>query len=97
MSAMERGDAHGFEVWRRLEEDGCGALKLKEGSLYPALYRLEKKGFVKARWDKDDRQRKGPRRRVYRLTRKGKRQLDDGRQQWAHFASVVGAIVGVPS
>ena len=97
LSVLERGEAHGFEVWRRLENAGCGALTLKEGSLYPALYRLEKNGFVKAQWEKGNSQRRGPRRRIYRLTAKGKRKLSDGRQQWMHFASVIGAIVGAPS
>ncbi len=97
LSVLEQSDAHGFEVWRRLEDAGCGALKLKEGSLYPALYRLEKNGFVKAHWEKGNNERRGPRRRIYRLTPKGKRKLSDGRQQWEHFVSVIGRIVGAPA
>lgn len=97
LSVLERGEAHGFEVWRRLEDAGRGALKLKEGSLYPALYRLEKHGLVKAQWEKGNDERRGPRRRIYRLTPKGKRHLSAGRQQWQHFASVIGRIVGAPA
>src|SRR5262252_2578306 len=82
LAALERGAAHGFEIWRRLEEAGCGALRLKEGSLYPALYRLEKAGLVRSAWEDRADGRRGPRRRVYRLTRKGRRRLAAGRQEW---------------
>jgi PadR family transcriptional regulator, regulatory protein PadR len=94
LAALERGEAHGFEVWRRLEEAGCGALRLKEGSLYPALYRLEEAGLVKSAWEGGPGGRRGPRRRVYRLTKKGTRRLAEGRQEWRQFVSVVGNILG---
>ena len=50
LSTLKRGQGHGFEILRRLEEAGEGALKLKEGSLYPALYRLESQGMIKGEW-----------------------------------------------
>ncbi len=53
LAALSRGEAHGFEVLRRLEELGCGALSLKEGTLYPVLYRLEEAGLVRAAWEDD--------------------------------------------
>src|SRR5437016_5186276 len=82
LAALERGEAHGFEILRRLEEAGCGALRLKEGSLYPALYRLEEQGLIRSAWKDSLGERRGPRRRVYRLTSKGTRRLDEGRAQW---------------
>lgn len=94
LAALEQGEAHGFEVWRRLEEAGRGALRLKEGSLYPALYRLEEAGLVRSAWEDGPGRRRGPRRRVYRLTKKGQRRLADGRQEWRQFVSVVGNILG---
>lgn len=97
LSVLERGEAHGFEVWRRLEEAGCGALKLKEGSLYPALYRLEKGSLLKAEWEEGNTKRKGPRRRIYKLTPKGRRQLKSGRQHFEDFTSVIGHIIGAPA
>ncbi len=97
LSVLEKDAAHGFEVWRRLEEAGCGALTLKEGSLYPALYRLEKNSFVKAQWESGKSRRRGPRRRIYRLTPKGRRKLKTSRRQWIQFTSVIGAIIGAPS
>jgi DNA-binding PadR family transcriptional regulator len=96
LAALETGAAHGFEIWRRLEEAGSGALQLKEGSLYPALYRLEKAGLIRSAWERAS-DRPGPRRRVYRLTRKGTRRLAEGREEWRHFVSVIGGILGATS
>src|SRR6266481_2922767 len=96
LSALEAGAAHGFEIWRRLEEAGCGALELKEGSLYPALYRLEAAGLIRSAWEKNSSERPGPRRRVYQVTRKGTRRLNQGRAEWRRFVSVVGGILGAP-
>jgi DNA-binding PadR family transcriptional regulator len=93
LSVLERSEAHGFEVWRRLEIAADGALKLKEGSLYPALYRLEKDGLVKARWESEKTERRGPRRRTYSLTSKGKKHLQKGREAWLRFVAVIGPIV----
>ena len=95
LAALERGEAHGFEILRRLEEAGCGALRLKEGSLYPALYRLEQAGLIRSAWEDEGAARRGPRRRVYRLTPKGTRRLAEGREEWRQFVSVVGGILGV--
>lgn len=97
LAAIEEGEAHGFEVLRRLEEAGCGALRLKEGSLYPALYRLEERGCLRARWEENPGGRRGPARRVYRLTPKGRRHLEQGRREWAGFVAVLGSIIGAPA
>lgn len=95
LSALEAGPAHGFDLLKRLEAAGSGALKLKEGSVYPALYRLEQGGLVRGQWESGTSERRGPRRRIYRLTPKGRTQLAAGRAEWAEFVRVVGAIVGV--
>jgi DNA-binding PadR family transcriptional regulator len=95
LAALERGEAHGFEVLRRLEELGCGALVLKEGTLYPVLYRLEEAGLVRGDWEDDSQGRRGPRRRIYRLTDRGRRDLTRRREDWSQFVTVVGRILGV--
>jgi PadR family transcriptional regulator, regulatory protein PadR len=95
LAALEQGTAHGFEILKRLEVAGSGALRLKEGSLYPALYRLEGAGLVRSAWEESEKGRRGPRRRVYSLTRKGTRQLAAGRTEWRRFVGVMGAILGV--
>jgi PadR family transcriptional regulator, regulatory protein PadR len=97
LSVLERGEAHGLEILRRLDEAGCGLLHLKEGSLYPALYRLEEAGKVQAVWEDEPHGRRGARRRIYCLTAKGKRQLAQGRAEWMQFVQVVGGIMGAPA
>src|SRR5580704_16686705 len=97
LSTLEQGEAHGLEILRRLDESGCGLLRLKEGSLYPALYRLEAAHEVKAVWEPAPHGRRGARRRIYQLTTKGQRKLDAGRAQWQQFVRVLGAILGAPS
>jgi PadR family transcriptional regulator, regulatory protein PadR len=97
LSALDRGEAHGFEVLRRLEELGCGALVLKEGTVYPVLYRLEAAGLVRGEWEEDSQGRRGPRRRIYRLTDKGTRDLARRREDWTQFVSIVGRILGAPA
>ena len=96
LATLERGEAHGLEILRRLELGGCGLLKLKEGSVYPALYRLEAAGEVAAAWEKEQQGRRGARRRIYRLTPKGTRKLQHGRGEWQTFVSTLGQILAVP-
>ncbi len=97
LSTLEQGEAHGLEILRRLDESGCGLLRLKEGSLYPALYRLEAAGEVKAVWEPAPHGRRGARRRIYQLTTKGQRKLDAGRVDWQQFVRVLGGILGAPA
>jgi PadR family transcriptional regulator PadR len=97
LASLEKGEAHGFEILHRLTEAGCGALRLKEGSLYPALYRLEKAGLIASAWEDESAPRRGPRKRVYRITKQGKRRLAVGRVEWQQFVQVVGTILGAPA
>src|SRR6516162_84648 len=97
LSTLEHGEAHGLEILQRLEEAGCGLLRLKEGSLYPALYRLENAGEVKAVWESEPHGRRGARRRIYQLTTKGRRKLNAGRVEWQQFVHVIGGILGAPA
>jgi DNA-binding PadR family transcriptional regulator len=94
LAALEQGPAHGLEVIRRLEASGCGELRLKEGTLYPALYRLEAAGQVQAEWEESAAGRRGPRRKIYRLTPRGKKQLATGREDFRKFVQIVGSILG---
>jgi DNA-binding PadR family transcriptional regulator len=97
MATLEKGEAHGLEILRRLESGGCGLLKLKEGSLYPALYRLESSGYVQAVWEKDQAGRRGARRRIYSLTPKGGKHLKNSRGEFQQFVTIVGSILGLPA
>ena len=97
LASLEKGEAHGFEILRRLTEAGSGALKLKEGSLYPALYRLERDGLITSAWEDESAPRRGPRKRMYRLTKRGVKRLAVGRSEWHHFVQVIGTILGAPA
>ncbi|HMC09789.1 MAG TPA: helix-turn-helix transcriptional regulator [Pirellulaceae bacterium] len=94
LAVLARGDAHGLEILRRLETAGCGALALKEGTLYPALYRMEESGLLKAEWEDNAQRTRGPRRRIYRLSPKGKKKLAKSREQFQEFVQVIGGILG---
>src|SRR5438270_5121283 len=97
LSVLRQGDAHGFAILKRLEDAGSGALQLKEGSLYPALYKLESAGLVKGAWETAGTPRRGPRRRIYRLTTKGHRRLAEARGEFQQFVTVIGGILGATS
>jgi len=93
LAALARGEAHGYEITRRLEARGSGLLELQEGTLYPALYRLEAAGHIRGRWEEKPAGIRGPRRRTYRLTPKGRRELALRQENWRSFVNVVGAIL----
>ena len=93
LSVLERGEGHGYDILKRLQDLGRGALALKEGSLYPALYRMEEAGLIRARWESDAAKRRGPRRRIYSLTEKGRKELLRSRETWRSFAGIVGRIM----
>src|SRR5438046_10173448 len=97
LATLERGEAHGLEILRRLEDGGCGLLKLKEGSLYPALYRLESAGEIAGGGEKEQAGRRGARRRIYRLTPKGNRKLQRGRGEGKTFGATLGQILALPA
>ena len=97
LSILDKQPVHGFDLVKQLEAQGEGALKMREGTIYPVLYRMEKAGLVKAKWDESKKDRKGPKRKVYSVTAKGKRQLAQGRESWEQFVKVIGGIVGATS
>ena len=88
---------NGYDLTLRIQAISNEVLKVNAGSLYPALYRLEEAGLIKSAWDDSEAGRRGPRRRVYRLTRKGTRQLASGRAEWQRFVNVIGGILGATS
>jgi DNA-binding PadR family transcriptional regulator len=89
LSALEDGPAHGYGLAELLRERSDGAFDLPEGTIYPSLYRLERKGLVGSRWETVD----GRRRRVYRLTGSGTRELARQRSEWRTFASAMESVV----
>jgi transcriptional regulator len=90
LAVLNDGPGHGYEIGQRLAQRSGGALGVPEGSLYPALHRLERGGFVKSTWSTQDRRR----RRVYRLTSSGRRATKTSRREWRAFATAVERVLG---
>jgi len=82
LSVLEDGPLHGYEMARRIERQTQGSLRFTLASLYPLLYRLEKRGWVRGAWETS---RTGRRRRCYRLTSEGKKRLSPIRKEWAEL------------
>ena len=81
---------HGYVILQRLRERSTGVFELAEGSLYPALHRLERDGLLASSWSADG----GRRRRVYGITPAGCSALRERRQEWRRFSAAVAAVLG---
>ena len=92
LSLVEHEPRHGYELSKLIESRSKGVLKVHVASLYPLLYRLEKRGVIEGRWVEKAGQR---RRRFYRITAEGKRVLAAQRETWRAFARAVQRIAGV--
>ncbi len=97
LATLAQGEGHGFEIMQRLGSAGRGALELKEGTLYPVLYRLEAAKLIVGKWETGATERRGPRRRIYKLARNGRRDLKRRQEQWRHFTQIIGGIVEAPA
>lgn len=82
LAQLEARDRHGYEIAMQIERRSGGAVSFQAASLYPVLYRLEREGLVVGRWVEAPGQR---RRRYYRLTATGRKQLAEHRRDWAAF------------
>jgi len=92
LSLVEDRPRHGYEIGKLIEIRSRGALRFNVASLYPLLYRLEKRGWIRGRWIEKAGQR---RRRYYRLTPAGKKVLASQREGWRDFVEAIGRITGV--
>jgi PadR family transcriptional regulator PadR len=85
-----RGPLHGYGITIRIQEVSDDMLRVEEGSLYPALHRMEDAGWIKARWTKTDNNRRG---RMYEITAEGRRRLEEDEKRWmAVNAAVLRAL-----
>jgi transcriptional regulator len=89
LAALEHEPAHGYAIIQRLRRRSDDVFRLPEGTVYPALHRLERDGLVKSRWTAAS----GRRRRVYRLTRSGEEALAVRRLEWRTFSRAVEAVL----
>lgn len=87
LGVLEVGPSHGYGVIEKIRDRSSEIFDLPEGSVYPALHRLERQGFLRSEWDQGAR-----RRRTYRLTRRGRAELARQRQEWKSFSRAVRSV-----
>ena len=90
LKTLSWGPRHGYAVARWLEETTGDALRIEEGSLYPALYRMERRGWIEAEWGISE---LGRRAKFYRLTADGRAQLATETERWTSFATAVSRVL----
>jgi PadR family transcriptional regulator, regulatory protein PadR len=88
LAAIARGPLHGYAIVEAIRVASGGEFDLAEGTVYPALYRLEGAGLLSSTWTRVG----GRRRRVYRLTRRGRARLERERKEWKAFSGAVQAV-----
>ena len=92
LSVLAEGPLHGYEISKRIERQTQGALRFNLASLYPLLYRMERRGWLKAAWEEPA---GGRRRRYYRLEEEGKRRLVPLREEWRQLFQALDSLAGV--
>ena len=92
LSALESGSLYGYDIAKQIRLCTAGALHLKEGSLYPALHAMERDGLLSSEWVTVER---GPSRKYYRLTQRGKKVLAHRRTKWREFSRAVNRVLAM--
>ena len=92
LALLEQEPLHGYEISKRIAQATGGVLQFNLASLYPLLYRMEKRGWVKGKWEET---KSGRKRRLYHPTRAGKKQLAPLRAEWGLFFQALHRIAGV--
>ena len=92
LKALSLGPQHGWAITERLHQVSRATLQVPQGSLYPALHRLERHGWISARWDASDNNRRA---KYYELTRTGHRQLKAETEDWRRLTTVVDLVLGM--
>ncbi len=93
LEVISHGPTYGYEIAQTVTSRSKGHIDLKEGSLYPALHRLEQQRLLVAFWQEVD----GRRRKYYKLSAAGQRSLDQRKAEWRAFAAGVQGVLGAPS
>mgnify|MGYP000859698958 CR=1 FL=1 len=91
LSLLKEKDMYGYEIIKELEERSDNTFKLKEGTLYPILHRLENEGYLKSYRKKGG---TGKERKYYQITTKGEKQLIEEKRQWHVFSTSVNKVIG---
>jgi len=90
LKAVSLGPLHGYGVLLRIQQISGGKLEIQQGSLYPALYRLEHQGWIASEWGESENKRKA---KFYRLTETGRSQLQSETAKWNRMASMIAGIL----
>jgi transcriptional regulator len=90
LKALQRGAMHGFGISMLIQQMSKEVLQVEQGSLYPALYRLEDRGWVESEWGLSDNNRKA---KFYKLTVAGRRQLLQERSNWERLSTAINAVL----
>jgi PadR family transcriptional regulator PadR len=90
LKSLSLGPQHGWAISERIQQVSRETLQVPQGSLYPALHRLERRGWISAEWGASDNNRRA---KYYELTRAGRRQLDAEREAWERLTAAVGLVL----
>jgi PadR family transcriptional regulator len=90
LKTLAGGRRHGYAIARAIEDATSGVVAVEDGSLYPALYRMERSGWIEAEWGVSELGRKA---KLYRLTPRGRRQLTAEAAEWARFAAAISHVL----
>lgn len=90
LRTLSTGSMHGWSISERIEQISSDVLQIGQGSLYPALHRLERQGWIKAEWGVSE---LGRRARFYSLTARGRKQLEIETENWLRFSAAVGHVL----
>ena len=90
LKALSLGPMHGYGVGQRIQQLAEDMLQIEEGTLYPALYRIEQKGWIESEWGTSENNRRA---RFYKLTRSGRSQLSVEESQWEHLTAAVAKVL----
>ena len=90
LKAVSLGPLHGYGILLRIQQISRDQLEIQQGSLYPALYRLEDQGLIASEWGESENKRKA---KYYRLTAAGRRQLQAESEQWNRMAEIIAGIL----
>lgn len=90
LKILALGPTHGWDITQRIQQISEDVLRVNQGSLYPALHRLEAQGWIASEWGESENNRRA---KYYKLTAAGRRQLADERETWARFAGAVERIL----
>lgn len=94
LKAVSLGPLHGYGILLRIQQISNDRLEIQQGSLYPALYRLEHQGWIASEWGESENKRKA---RFYRLTKTGKGRLQTETERWNRMSDVIGGILRTTS